>query len=123
VDNTTLAAKVIDSTTSAAVSGQGFSFNVFNNTPTSGYMVALSGYEHIVESGDDIEQHIAAYVHSNFGLLMGNATLYVGGWFNDGKLYLDISESFQDVRKAKIAGAKRHQIAIWDVVYSREIVL
>lgn len=100
----------------------GFSFGLEGRIPEMGYMVSLPGAERIVDINEDLAHSIIQYMGNHLPILR-DAKYFLGGWVHEGKLYLDVSENILDVRKAKIAGYQRKQLAIWDVVYSREIVL
>lgn len=100
----------------------GFSINVQGETPTCGYMVALAGFERIVDASAGTWFNILRYAQDYASELV-KPGVYLGGWTSNGRLYLDVSECIVDVRKAKIAGLKRSQLAIWDVAHSCEIAL
>ena len=86
--------------------------------PLVGYMVSLEGHTHKVPSATFSNDDVTAYLE---GITPPETDLYLGAWSNDGYVFLDVSEQFQDRDEAIQAGTNRNQIAIWDVVNKREI--
>lgn len=107
----------------SVVDNGGFSVNLKGESPKAGYMVALEGHERIVPLDRNLKHAISEYFLDNLEALEDFTGAHMGAWVNDGKVYLDISQNVMDYRKAAILGLKRKQIAIWDVTYSKEIVL
>lgn len=106
----------------------GASYNLFTGdfNPGSGYMVALSGYEKIVEFPGNLnvfQDTMLNYLQGHVLKAMGDADIYLGLWFNDGKLYIDLSERIEDEPTAIKVGLARNQKAIWDATNKRDIVL
>jgi hypothetical protein len=106
----------------------GASYNLFTGdfNPGSGYMVALSGYEKIVgfpTTLNSFQDIMLNYLQGRILKVMGDADIYLGLWFNDGKLYIDLSERIEDEPTAIKVGLARNQKAIWDANNKREIFL
>lgn len=102
----------------------GFTFNPINHTiPKSGYIVSLDSsftrQYRLDTFGDDA---VADYLTAPFvRSWLENKNFYIGGWVHEGFVWLDISEQFDDLEIASDVGARRNQIAIWDVVNACEI--
>jgi hypothetical protein len=106
----------------------GASYNLFTGdfNPGSGYMVALSGYEKIVgfPSTLNVFQDVMLnYLQGRVLKVMGDADIYLGFWFNEGMLCIDLSERIEDEPTAIKVGLARNQKAIWDANNKRDIVL
>jgi len=106
----------------------GASYNLFTGdfNPDSGYMVALSGYEKIVgfPSTLNVFQDVMLnYLQGRILKVMGEADIYLGFWFNEGTLCIDLSERIEDEPTAIKVGLARNQKAIWDATNKRDIVL
>ena len=94
-------------------------------SPTTGYMVAtvpdaeekIDGLEQV--TGDKIRQYFEKHVD----YLSKNPDLHLGGWFNleDGKVYLDLSQRFEDLDDAIDTAVDKKQLAIWDLNTKSEI--
>lgn len=104
----------------------GFSVTPAGKTPNKGYMVSVPGRTKIVSesdlSGPRGHQIIQDYAQQHADVLSQHGA-HIGGWTDKetGKTYLDVSHNIGNRNAAIRAGAKRNQIAIWDVKHSREI--
>lgn len=49
--------------------------------------------------------------------LVDHGDTYLGGWYDadDGKLYFDVSERYEDIEHAKKLGAERNQRAVYRI--------
>lgn len=104
----------------------GFSIHpVSEQSPTTGYMVGVVKASEVVL---DSKEKVTAAVISEF--LTDNAeqfearpNLHVGGWIDGetGKVYLDLSEQFDDLDDAIDSAESTDQIAIWDLNDKAEI--
>jgi phage head maturation protease len=88
--------------------------------PKDGYMVALTGHtvqfdKSLLDDPDKAADAIVDYIHFNRDLFSTNRELYVGGWIEGGKLWLEPSERIEGREDAIKAGKERDQIAIFDV--------
>ena len=45
----------------------------------------------------------------------------IGTWFSDGKVYIDISQGFDDLEKAMSIARKNNQLAIFDTLENKAI--
>lgn len=104
----------------------GFSVTPDGQVPNKGYMVAIQGRSAVLSgaalrgkaAGDIIDD----YARKNSDVLKAPGA-HIGGWQDKktGKVYLDVSRNFGNMREAVKAGKKQNQIAIWDVKRRREI--
>jgi hypothetical protein len=106
----------------------GASYNIFTGdfNPDSGYMVALDGYERTVgfpSTLNSFQEIMIDYLQGRVLKVMGDADIYLGFWFNEGVLCIDISERIEDEPTAIKVGLARNQKAIWDANNQREIFL
>jgi hypothetical protein len=108
----------------------GASYNIFNGdfNPDSGYMVALEGYEKVVDMPTDLNRFqdvILNYLQARVwdGMNKEAGDIYIGFWINEGKLYIDLSERIINKHHAMRAGIRRNQKAIWDANKRQEIFL
>jgi len=100
----------------------GFSVSAFTGTgPTSGYMVAGIEEPTVVKVGSDpivTANAIEKFMDAHAGM---DPNLYVGGWVNEGNLYLEPAENVAGRAEAVARGEERNQVAIWDVSNTAEI--
>jgi len=104
----------------------GFTFDINGDSPKSGYMVSLQGFERTFDLRTVSPADIAQYIRQFYMAAEPNtrvSLLYVGGWIHDNKLYLDLSANFHSRNTAIKAGKDWGQIGIWDVENSEEIIL
>jgi len=104
----------------------GFSVHpVSAKSPTTGFMCATVPHaEKIFKSSEEItEPAIQSYIDQHKDFLSENPKLHLGGWIDPDteKVYLDLSEQFEDEASAVAAGVKHNQLAIWDVKNKREV--
>ena len=95
----------------------GATFNLAMGTaPTSGYVVSLKGGSHtpIDETRQSIEQTINQFVAEK-GLELSVDENFLGGWVDDGWLYLDISRVYDEKKKAMLVGIQNNQKAIFNL--------
>lgn len=95
------------------------------DSPASGYMVAQTGHTHTYPAGilDDhakLTSAIDDMLMSEKSAFAGKQT-YLGGWVHDGKLWLEPSDNIADKDQAVAEGAKRNQIAVFDLQTYDEI--
>lgn len=88
--------------------------------PRRGYMVAMTGHtkqlpESILEDPDEAAAAVVDYLDANEEVFRGSPNVYLGGWIEDGKFWLEPSENIADREEAMRVGRERDQIAIYDV--------
>ena len=83
----------------------GCTTNTQYEMPTTGYMVAVKGFNTLEEMLD-------------YNLKPNE---YYGTWVDNGKVYYDVSLNIQAERQAMILALFRHELAIWDVVNNEAI--
>ena len=94
----------------------GFSYNAEGHRPRSGIMVARAGSEQVVE-GHATPDDIRNFVKHNVRHLNG-PDVFVGGWHDEGKTYLDVSDRFpHGHQQAEHALSANAQIAGYDVTH------
>lgn len=99
----------------------GFSWSPHSGeAPADGYMVAMTGHtmqlpEEILDDPEAAARAIVGYIKGKKSVFTGNQELYVGGWVEDGKLWLEPSERVPDRAAAIRKGREQDQIAIYDV--------
>lgn len=86
-----------------------------------GYMVSLFGYEKTftAEQAPDIEATIKEYQKK----IADKKNLYVGAWYNEGIIYIDISKWIQKKQNAIHAGIVNNQLAVYDIKADESIDL
>jgi SPP1 gp7 family putative phage head morphogenesis protein len=100
-----------------AIAG-GFSYNPSTHAhPTDGYMVARSGATVQVAAGspEEAQKGLVDFIDQNHAQFAADPSLYIGGWVEDGKLWIEPSDNILDHDKAFAVSAKRDQIAMFDV--------
>ena len=104
----------------------GFSVHpVSAKSPKTGFMCATVPHaEKIFQSSEEItETAVQSYLDQHGDFLSENPKLHLGGWIDPDteKVYLDLSEQFEDEASAVAAGIKHNQLAVWDVANKREV--
>lgn len=95
----------------------GATFNISTGTsPTTGYAVSLKGGSKtpIDESRQSIEQTIKEFI-SIHGLELSIPENHIGGWVDDGWLYLDVSIIMDNLSDAILMGKIHEQKAIFNI--------
>jgi hypothetical protein len=91
----------------------GFTYWTTGVPTDTGYMVAKQGTELILDLGDDLAvviTEIANFITRNY--MSGHS---IGGWYEDGKLYLDVSNWVADKQQAILIGIANKQLAIYEI--------
>jgi hypothetical protein len=88
-------------------------------SPQHGYMVALDGHTHrypaaILDDPAKLHKAIDDMLMSEKSSFRGG-DMYLGGWVEDGKLWLDPSQNVPDLATATKLGKERDQVGIFDV--------
>lgn len=87
-----------------------------------GYMVALDGYECIVNEAVLDDFTIGTFIGKRWDILQ-EANHFVGAWETNGRVYLDVSRRVEGFDSAVQVGINHHQKAIWDIAKGEEISL
>lgn len=98
----------------ATILNNGATFNNFTRelNPTKGYFVSLPKHEQRIEIDNFSIQHVKDFINCNNDVL--NEHNFVGSWIDNGIVYLDVTQQFQDKRQAITIGYSRGQKAIFD---------
>lgn len=104
----------------------GFSIHpVSEQSPTTGYMVGVvKAAEVVLDSKEKVTAAvISEFLTDNASQFEARPNLHVGGWIDGetGKVYLDLSEQFDDLDDAIDSAESTDQIAIWDLNDKAEI--
>lgn len=88
-------------------------------SPAGGYMVALEGHTHrypaaILDDPAKLHKAIDDMLMSERKSFQGH-DMFLGGWVEDGKLWLDPSQDVQDRATAERLGRERDQVGIFDL--------
>lgn len=98
---------------------------VSEESPTTGYMVGVvKASEVVIDSKDEITGDlISKFMSENESLFRSRPALHIGGWIDadTDKVYLDLSERFDDLDDAIDAAESTDQLAIWDLNDKNEI--
>mgnify|MGYP003137556757 CR=1 FL=1 len=93
-----------------------------------GYAYSIYGHEKIHNTLEgmftisEVEQAVKTFVREN-GVELYSADNHLGGWFDKGKLYLDITNVTSDLRNAVVKGLRNNQKAIHDFRTGKDIHL
>lgn len=108
--------------TRKTIENQGFSVNLNETIPESGFMVSLKGCELQVNILDFNSGYIDKFIDDNIKLL-SNPKCFIGTWVENDTVFIDISMNLQN-RRASLAFAQDNgQIAIFDVLNNKTIYL
>lgn len=94
--------------------------------PKTGYVVAQNPkLGAVIENAKtmpraELKKKLKEYIKINKDVLSQDG-MYLGLWFNEGKLYLDVPSVIMDKDQAIQAGRDSDQIAIWDIANQMEI--
>lgn len=95
----------------------GFTFDPRSkNFKTEGFAVARQGYgEHFSVDDPDVEAKIDAYIDQHWDTFANDEGAYLGGWVNEGEIWLDVPDVLDSREDAIAEGTKRFEIAIADL--------
>ncbi len=106
-----------------ALENGGFTYNpLYGATPHCGYAVSLRGHEKSFDSGTITDDVLWKYLREN-SEQMKDPARYIGGWVNDGRLYLDVSVVLQNEKEARKIGRINDQTGIFDLWTNEMIYL
>jgi hypothetical protein len=101
----------------------GFTYNpLYGATPHCGYAVSLSGHEKSLDSGAITDDELWKYLRENSEQIK-DPSLYIGGWIDDDRLYLDVSAVLQNETEARKTGRMNDQTGIFNLGTSEMIYL
>jgi hypothetical protein len=111
----------------AVARGEGISINAWGYRPKTGYMVGGALPEYVVELPKKrvrpfVLQKTTEFVKKHRAEII-RRQLHIGGWIEDGKLYLDGSNRRSLRHEAILMGDDRKQIALWDLNKQQAIYL
>lgn len=104
----------------------GFSVDPFTaESPTTGFMVSVvPAAETILDTPEAVTDAVMEkFLKDNEQAFLERPTLHVGGWLDKatGKVYLDLSEQFDNIDDAIDSAESTNQLAIWDLNVGNEI--
>jgi len=114
--------------------GRGASYSLTHGQPTSGNFASIYGHEHTPElpstfvrykrdlQVEMIGNHVRDFVATN-GLLLEQDDNYIGGWWEKGKLVLDVSKRFDTIAEAAEFGIHNRQRAMYSMDLDKVIDL
>jgi hypothetical protein len=106
-----------------ALENGGFTYNpLYGATPQHGYAVSLHGHGKIIDPGTFTDDKLLKYLQEN-GEQMKDPARYIGGWIDDGRLYLDVSIVLQDEKEARKTGRVNGQTSIFDMGTNETVYL
>ena len=113
----------------ALLENGGATFNLVSGEHQfNGYAYSIFGHEKIhnplegMFTISEVEQAVKIFVGEN-GLELYSVHNHLGGWFEEGKLYLDITNVTSDLRNAIEQGIRNDQDAIHDFQSGKDIYL
>jgi hypothetical protein len=116
------------------VDSTGASYSLTTGKPTKGVFASQAKSEHIVNLSpiynrykrdlkvDVITAEVNAFIENNRKDLMNNSA-HIGGWWENGRLVLDVSYQFDSIEEAAFYGMLNNQRAIYIVHLDRVIEL
>lgn len=107
----------------------GASYNLYTRrlNPDTGYMVAIPGFECIIDIPEDLNKFqdaVTSYCINRemWDKITSNPdNIFLGFWLHDDKLYIDLTENIPDKDYAIVAAIERNQIAIYDCYERHDI--
>ena len=113
-----IASKIMD----AVSHGSGGSINMKGMHPTGGYMVGGKSWTLTARPEQFDSYTVMDFLEAHTTVLTWG-TVYVGWWWNGGRIFLDISDNVKEFIPAYDLGQRRKELAIWDVLRETEITL
>lgn len=110
--------------TQAVINNGGATFNLNTGlTPRTGYVVSNAGTEQRVPfNPDTIQETVREYVINNAEALSDEG-IFLGGWVENGDLYLDLSQVITERRLAALVGLRNGQQAIFNLDENETVFL
>jgi hypothetical protein len=116
------------------VAGNGATHHLSHGIPTTGAFASIHGHEYIADlpisfirykrelQAEMIARHVRDFIATN-GLLLEQDDNYIGGWWESGKLVLDISRHFDTIEEAAEFGIHNGQRAMYSIDLDKVIDL
>jgi hypothetical protein len=103
-------------------SREGFTVDRDGNTPISGYMVGGLVPSLILEPGQPLREDIETWIETQRKVIALPAPWF-GIWEDSetGKIYVDLSQQYEDLYTALAVADSRKELAIWDVASAQEV--
>lgn len=105
-----------------AIIWNGSSFNMDIEKPTKGYMVSMELFELVIDLKELSVDDIVKFINKN-KLEFDSRLKYLGLWIDEGKIYIDVSVCFSELKLAEFFGVINNQSAVYDVVNEKTIML
>jgi hypothetical protein len=108
------------------INNGGATYNLMTGefNPDHGYIVSIKGYEDRSKFNEVSLQHkIVEYVKKNADVFIDakNHELFLGGWIDNGELFLDVSVLIEDKDKAIRVAILNSQLAYYDCKLGKSI--
>lgn len=104
------------------IQNNGFSYNIntgeFN--PDYGYFVSIQGFEATFDLSEFEDKNLKQYIMGNSEQLADHDR-WLGGWVDDGKVYLDVSLKTEFLERAVYLGILNNQRSVYDAYKSKVI--
>jgi hypothetical protein len=116
------------------VAGNGATHSLHHGIPTTGAFASVYGREFIPElptsfirwkkhlQAELIEKHVRSFIDKN-AIKLWEYDAYIGGWWERGKLVLDVSIHFDTIEEAAVFGIHNRQRAIYSIDLDKVIDL
>jgi hypothetical protein len=116
------------------VTGNGATHHLSHGIPTTGVFVSMYGHEYTPElptsfirykkhlQGEMIAQHVRDFIVRN-AIHLEEYDAYIGGWWENGKLVLDISKHFDTIEEGAEFGIHNRQRAMYSIDLDKVIDL
>jgi hypothetical protein len=102
------------------IENSGYSVNLDNSIPVTGYMVSLKGYEKQINILTFCPSDIDQFIRANLSVLY-NRKCYIGTWIENDIVFIDISMNLQNKRASLAFAQDNGQIAIFDILNNKTI--
>ncbi len=107
---------------SSIIENGGATFNIVTGTsPTTGFVVSEKGFEDVTSIfGDDVTKQIlissavSLFIGKN-GVELNDPINFLGGWIDDGELFLDISRVYDNEHDALRIAVENGQKAYYSI--------
>jgi len=107
----------LDNIIDLTVKNNGGTFNLHNIdiSTTTGYVVAIKGFEKIVAIDNFNKSAISEYIEENLPVFLQYPEAHLGTWVHEGNVYLDISKVYQNENIAISIAKQQGEIAIFNL--------
>ena len=94
--------------------------------PKRGFSVSIPGHEEVRPLAATRKGHLMQYAQAHKQSLSKPATRHFGGWADDGKAYLDVSNVHPDTKEGEFSTrydtVQGHQQAYYDITHGETVV-